>query len=149
MFLFNLFNSFKSRQQALWSLHWPRRQHQKKRHDSNVHECTNASWLQRNFINRLTRTVPTASVCTRGHDPDAEPNCFSNMFLLGLLRCSDCEVTLGSLRGGARKNVNPITRRKYLPFYNNRKTPSRRKARWTHQAIHKNSGASITLRQHT
>ena len=31
------------------------------------------------------------------------------MFLLGLLWCCDCEVTLGSLRGGVHKIVNQIT----------------------------------------
>ena len=32
------------------------------------------------------------------------------MFLFGLLWCCDCEVALGSLRGGVRKIVNQITR---------------------------------------
>ena len=51
--------------------------------------------------------VLTASECTRGQDPDAEPNCLSSMFLLGMSWCSDCDDAFRSLRGRVRKIVIP------------------------------------------
>ena len=54
-----------------------------------------------------TTAVLTASVCTRNHDPDAEPNCFSSMFLLGMSWCSDCDAAFLSLRGGVQKKCHP------------------------------------------
>ena len=68
---------------------------------------TDASWLQKNLIHNLQDKNRPDRVS--GHDPDAEPSGFSTMFLLGLLWCCDCEVTLGSLRGGVHKIVNQIT----------------------------------------
>ena len=84
-----------------------------------------------------TTAVLTMSVCTRGHDPDAEPNCFSSVFLLGMWWCSDCDDTLGSLRGGVQKLVIRTTpasqkwsehQQKHLLFDNSRTTSSRRKS---------------------
>ena len=125
-----------------------------------------------------TTAVLTVSVCTRGHDPDAEPNSFSSMFLLGMWWCSDCDVTLGSLCGGVQKFVIWTTRASQsCPSINRNICSSTRAERRqvaekaqvdapTHQApqrcidrvlpmsmpyraMHKNSWASITLRQHT
>ena len=84
-----------------------------------------------------TTAVLTASVCTRNHDRDAEPNCFSSMFLLGMSWCSDCDAAFQSLRGGVRKNVIQTNtsfakwskhQQKILLFDNSRTTSSRRKA---------------------
>ena len=59
------------------------------------------------------------------------------MFLLGLFWCCDCEVTLGSLRGGVHKIVNQITPasqrdpsiHENICIFDKRNTSSRRKAR--------------------
>ena len=149
---------------------------EKKRQDSEDHKWTTERCLAQEEPQRqIAGQQPSwpAFVCTRGHDPDAEHNCFSSTFLLGMSWCSKCDDTLLSLCGGVQKIVIPRTPASQSDPGINRNVCSpttaeqrqvAEKHRWTHRrylapqrcidrvppvsmpcrAIHKNSWASIT-----
>ena len=89
-----------------------------------------------------TTAVLTASECTRGQDPDAEPNCFSSMFLLGMSWCSDCDDAFPSLRGRVRTIViptkassqsGPSINRKFCSSTTAEQRQAAEKHSWTHR----------------